>query len=295
MRSAWDRTKPELLTRALRSQSAVFHPAAVQAWFAREAPWVDPLWVEGTLEAGTVNTRLDATFRRRATWCSVAATARSSAMTPFGTDGGRASAGRSMQGSSRGGGWGDGPCRRKLRTRSGAPPEAGARLESRGRGGGLGSLVSRRGVGGARLDPLGRCHLYVLQHQEGNAARHRCAERLVRQGRDRALVESGRAARASGAGGSRRRHGSGGTAGGCWSEGGCGRAGSGRSRGGDRAGGSSGGRRQPRATGSCGEPGSTGSHGTGWSGWAAGSRGPSRTGGAHGLRRLRPHADHALR
>ena len=55
MRSAWDRTKPELLTRALRSQSAVFHPAAVQAWFAREAPWVDPLWVEGTLEAGTVN------------------------------------------------------------------------------------------------------------------------------------------------------------------------------------------------------------------------------------------------
>ena len=55
MRSAWDRTKPELLTRALRSQSTIFHPAAVQAWFAREAPWVDPLWVEGTLEAGTVN------------------------------------------------------------------------------------------------------------------------------------------------------------------------------------------------------------------------------------------------
>jgi len=55
MRSAWDRTNRDLLTSALRSQSTVFRPAAVQAWFAREAPWVDPLWVEGTLEAGTVN------------------------------------------------------------------------------------------------------------------------------------------------------------------------------------------------------------------------------------------------
>lgn len=55
MQSAWDRPDQELLTSALRSQSAVFRPAAVLAWFAREAPWVDPLWVEGTLEAGTVN------------------------------------------------------------------------------------------------------------------------------------------------------------------------------------------------------------------------------------------------
>src|SRR5439155_2682266 len=177
-------------------------------------------------------TRLDGTFRRRATWCSVAVTARSSATTPFGTDGGRASAGRSMQGSSRGGGWGDGPCRRKLGTRSGAPPEACARLQGRGRGGGLCPHLSRRGVGGARLDPLGRCHLHVLQHQERNAARHRCTERLVRQGRNRALVESGRAARALGAAGSGRRYGSGGTGGGCWAEGGCRRGGCGGPRGG---------------------------------------------------------------
>ena len=45
----------QLLIRALRAQATTFRPAAVVEWFRREAPWVAPLWVEGILEAATVN------------------------------------------------------------------------------------------------------------------------------------------------------------------------------------------------------------------------------------------------
>ncbi len=44
-----------LLRRALASEPTFLRPESVLEWFRRKAPWVDLLWVEGALEAATVN------------------------------------------------------------------------------------------------------------------------------------------------------------------------------------------------------------------------------------------------
>ena len=52
-----DRSDVDLLREAIQAQPGPFGEADVVSWFALRAPWVDPLWVEGTLVAGTVNDR----------------------------------------------------------------------------------------------------------------------------------------------------------------------------------------------------------------------------------------------
>ncbi len=67
-----ERSDMDLLREAIQAQPGPFGEADVVSWFARRAPWVDPLWVEGELVAGTVNDRgrrhfpgpLDLLFRK---------------------------------------------------------------------------------------------------------------------------------------------------------------------------------------------------------------------------------------
>jgi hypothetical protein len=49
--------KLELFGESVRAQAASFDDRAILTWFERHAPWVDPLWVEGTITAATVNDR----------------------------------------------------------------------------------------------------------------------------------------------------------------------------------------------------------------------------------------------
>ncbi len=49
--------KLELFGESVRAQPASFDDRAILTWFERHAPWVDPLWVEGTITAATVNDR----------------------------------------------------------------------------------------------------------------------------------------------------------------------------------------------------------------------------------------------
>jgi|SRR2546422_9037860 len=52
-----ERSNMDLLREAIQARPEPFGDADVATWFARRAPWVDPLWVEGMLVAGTVNDR----------------------------------------------------------------------------------------------------------------------------------------------------------------------------------------------------------------------------------------------
>jgi len=46
---------PRELAEALGAQGSSFSLESILGWFRQHASWVDPLWVEGTLEASTVN------------------------------------------------------------------------------------------------------------------------------------------------------------------------------------------------------------------------------------------------
>ena len=53
-----DRTaKLELFCESIAAQPFAFDEAAILSWFEQYAPWVDPLWVQGTMTAATVNDR----------------------------------------------------------------------------------------------------------------------------------------------------------------------------------------------------------------------------------------------
>ena len=55
--SVEDPRRWSLLRRALASEPTFLRPESVLGWFRRTAPWVDLLWVEGAIEAATVNYR----------------------------------------------------------------------------------------------------------------------------------------------------------------------------------------------------------------------------------------------
>ena len=47
----------ELFWESIAAQPYSFDEAAILSWFEQHAPWVDPLWVQGTMTAATVNDR----------------------------------------------------------------------------------------------------------------------------------------------------------------------------------------------------------------------------------------------
>jgi hypothetical protein len=49
--------KLELFGESVGAQPPSFDEGAILSWFARHAAWVDPLWVQGTITAATVNDR----------------------------------------------------------------------------------------------------------------------------------------------------------------------------------------------------------------------------------------------
>ncbi len=49
--------KLELFSESIAAQAFSFDEAAILSWFEQHAPWVDPLWVQGTMTAATVNDR----------------------------------------------------------------------------------------------------------------------------------------------------------------------------------------------------------------------------------------------
>ena len=55
--SVEDPRRWSLLRGALASEPTFLRPESVLGWFRRTAPWVDLLWVEGAIEAATVNYR----------------------------------------------------------------------------------------------------------------------------------------------------------------------------------------------------------------------------------------------